>query len=65
MLTVEEAASRLRVSKKTIWRWLQNGRLIGTKPGGGRNSKWLIQEEVVERLAGVANTDPQGKEQGL
>jgi excisionase family DNA binding protein len=33
-LTVQEAASELRVSRTTIWRWIAEGRLAAYRAGG-------------------------------
>jgi excisionase family DNA binding protein len=44
MLTLEEVAQRLKVSVKTIRRWLQQGRLTGIKMG----KLWRIRETELE-----------------
>lgn len=40
MFTLEEVAKRLKVSVKTIRRWLQEGRLTGFKMG----KLWRVKE---------------------
>ncbi len=46
MLTIEETATRLRVTPETIRRQLRAGRLEGAKVG----AKWLIKPETVDQL---------------
>ncbi|GMU51953.1 MAG: hypothetical protein AMXMBFR33_10990 [Candidatus Xenobia bacterium] len=45
LLTPEEAATRLRLSRRTVIGWLQQGRLPGIKVG----NRWRIQESDVLR----------------
>ena len=47
LLTVEEAASILKVSKYTIKRWLKSGKLQGSKLGGNR---WKVLSESCNSL---------------
>ncbi|MFC3980213.1 helix-turn-helix domain-containing protein [Streptosporangium sp. NPDC001559] len=42
MLTVEEAAARLRVSQWTIRRAIRRGELSATKTSSARNGRWRI-----------------------
>ena len=47
-LTVPEAAEALRVHDETVRRWLQAGRLRGTKlPGRG---DWRIPQAEIDRI---------------
>ncbi len=46
MLTIEETATRLRVTPETVRRHVRAGRLEGAKVG----AKWLIKPETVEML---------------
>jgi excisionase family DNA binding protein len=46
MLTVEEAAERLRVSRETVRRWVRMGRLAGVHVG----RHWLIPPAEIERV---------------
>ncbi len=57
VLTVYEAAARLRVGEETIRNWLRSGRLAGTRPGGKR-AGWRIPETEVERLLRPAGVEP-------
>ena len=50
LLTVTEAAERLRVNPETIRRMLRDGRLHGVQPVGRRGG-WRIPSSEVERLA--------------
>ena len=51
LLTLEEAAERLRISKHTLYNWLQNGkngiREYAFKMG---DKKWVFKEEDLERF---------------
>jgi len=46
MITTNQAASRARVSRQTISRWLSCGLLIGTRVG----PIWLVDEHEVDRV---------------
>lgn len=50
-LTTSEAAKRLKVTEKTIRRWLQDGDLKGVK--NPRGSRWLIPADAL-RPANIA-----------
>lgn len=54
MLTIQETATRLRVTQETVRRHVRAGRLEGAKVG----AKWLINPETVERLLLPTNTAP-------
>lgn len=47
LLTVPEAAERLRVSEWSIRRWLRSGRLKGVRIGGSR-AGWRVRESELE-----------------
>ncbi len=49
MLTVAEAAARLRINPETIRVWLRSGKLRGHMPGGDRIG-WRIPESEVRRV---------------
>jgi len=44
-LTTAEAAERLKVTEKTIRRWLTDGDLVGIK--NPRGSRWLIPADAL------------------
>lgn len=46
LLTMDEAAERLRVSRRTVERYIESGLLKRTKPGG----RTLIEERELERF---------------
>ncbi len=46
ILTVKEVADYLKVSRSTVWRWCNQGKLSAFKAGRG----WRVQKEEVERF---------------
>jgi excisionase family DNA binding protein len=49
MLTVFEAAERLRANPQTIRRWLREGKIKGVMPGGTKLG-YRIPESEIRRL---------------
>jgi excisionase family DNA binding protein len=49
--SVTQVAREFSVDPETVKRWIRRGRLKAAKPGGTRNSKWLIDQAEVDRLA--------------
>jgi PTS system nitrogen regulatory IIA component len=61
LLTVQEVADYLRVSRVTAWRWCQQGTIPAFRIG--RN--WRIRRDKLLELEGIAEPDhhgPDGKE---
>jgi excisionase family DNA binding protein len=56
MLTVREAAERIRTSEVTVRRWLWAGKLKGHRPGGTKLG-WRIPESEVERVLRGSSDD--------
>jgi excisionase family DNA binding protein len=50
VLTVEEAAERLRFSTKTILTWIKQGKLPAHRIGSGKGARWRIPAAAVARL---------------
>lgn len=48
ILTVQEVANYLKVSRSTVWRWCNEGRLQAFKAGHG----WRVHRLAVEKLIG-------------
>jgi excisionase family DNA binding protein len=46
LLTIEEAAEYLRLSKKTTWRWCRSGRLPAFKIG----HQWRISKADMQEM---------------
>ncbi len=46
LLTLEEAAQRLRTSIWTVRRWIREGKLVGTKIGG----EWRVDPADLEEF---------------
>jgi excisionase family DNA binding protein len=44
--TPEEVATKLQVTRRTVYRWLTEGKLPGLRAGAG----WRITEAAVERF---------------
>ena len=49
MLTVAEAADRLKISQETVRIWLRSGKMRGHRPGGDKIG-WRIPASEVERV---------------
>jgi excisionase family DNA binding protein len=49
-LTRKEVAQLLRVSERTVDRWLQRGDLGGYKLGNGRTTLWRIPKEELKKF---------------
>ena len=47
--TPDEVANKLKVSKRTVYGWLQNGKLMGFKVG----TMWRIRKEALEEFTGM------------
>ena len=57
LLTVAEAAACLRVSRATLWRWCQEGRVPALKIG----HEWrILLGPVLQRLVEAAGTGEMG-----
>lgn len=54
LLTVQEAAASLRVSRSTVWRWCRDGTLSSAFKIG-RN--WRIHRSELERILGQEFND--------
>jgi excisionase family DNA binding protein len=48
ILTVQEVANYLKVSRSTVWRWCNEGRMSAFKVGHG----WRVHRSEVERIVG-------------
>lgn len=48
ILTAEEVAKLLKISKQTMWNWCKKGRVPAYKMPGSR--KWLINSKDLEKL---------------
>ena len=55
IITVQEAAERLRVSRSTIWRWCRNGTLSSAFKIG---RTWRIYQAEVEGIIGQGFQPP-------
>lgn len=59
LLRIQETAKLLRVSKWTIYRWVDEGRLRGTKIG--RGSLRIFRTSVEELIEKTRIEDPTGR----
>ena len=48
ILTVQEVADYLKVSRSTVWRWCNEGRMSAFKIGHG----WRVHRSEVEKIVG-------------
>ncbi|WP_272999437.1 helix-turn-helix domain-containing protein [Hydrogenibacillus schlegelii] len=53
LLTPEEVAERLRVTRRSVYEWLRTGRLRGLKAG----TRWRIRPEDLERFLSEEDED--------
>lgn len=59
-LTIEEAAEYLRVSRRTIYRWVHDGLLPGYR--AGPRGPWRFRQEDLDGLMRRAGTEEAGEE---
>ncbi len=64
ILTVQEVANYLKVSRSTVWRWCSQGKLSAFKLGRGWRLRWseverLISQEMEVIAEAVQETDSQ------
>ena len=58
VLTVQEVATYLKVSRSTVWRWCKNGKLPAFRIG----REWRIHQETLDKLTGrVPALNPQSE----
>ncbi len=60
LLTLEEAAERLRTSTWTVRRWIREGKLVGTRIGGQLRVDSADLEEFIRK----GRTDQKQEDQG-
>jgi excisionase family DNA binding protein len=48
ILTVQEVANYFKVSRSTVWRWCNQGRLLAFKAGHG----WRVHRSELEKIVG-------------
>jgi excisionase family DNA binding protein len=58
-ITVSEAAERLGVSERTVWRYLKSDKLTGHTVGDAGSQRTLIDPDSVTRIASERGRDPQ------
>ena len=54
LLTVDETADCLKISKATIWQWCRSGRLPAVKLG----RQWRIRRRDLEAMLDPSSPDP-------
>ncbi|MBI5877194.1 MAG: helix-turn-helix domain-containing protein [Chloroflexi bacterium] len=50
LMTVQEVADYLKVSRTTVWRWCSDGRLPACKVGRG----WRVRRKDLERFVSLS-----------
>jgi excisionase family DNA binding protein len=58
ILTVREVAEYLKLSRTTIWRWCNEGKLQAFKVGRG----WRIHRSEIEKITGRNTQNPDDAE---
>jgi excisionase family DNA binding protein len=56
LLTVPEVATQLRITPKTVRRWLREGKLQGVRLGG-KKVGWRIAQGEINRLVGMPGSE--------
>lgn len=56
LLTVLEVATQLRITPKTVRRWLREGKLHGVRLGG-KKVGWRITQGEVDRLVSLPGAE--------
>lgn len=49
--SVSETAKLLKVSRVTVWQWIQDGLLPARRTGLGKKSPYAIKEEDLQKAA--------------
>jgi excisionase family DNA binding protein len=57
LLTVREVAQRIRASRESVRRWIRDGRLQATRPGGTKLGYRIRESEVTRFLESGVPTD--------
>lgn len=57
LLTPQEVAKALKVSRKAVYNWLRRGRLRGVKLGGWKASLWRVPKKSLEEFIRKRNGD--------
>ncbi len=58
-ITVSDAAERLGVSERTVWRYLKSDKLAGHTVGDAGSQRTLIDQDSVTQMASKRGRDPQ------
>lgn len=59
ILTVQEVAKYLKVSRSTVWRWCNQRRLLAFKAGHG----WRVHRTAVEKMMGCSLEQFEGEDE--
>ncbi|MBE7549608.1 MAG: helix-turn-helix domain-containing protein [Anaerolineales bacterium] len=59
ILTVQEVAKYLKVSRSTVWRWCNQRRLLAFKAGHG----WRVHRTAVEKMMGYSLEQFEGEDE--
>ena len=54
-LTTDEASEALRCNRKTLYRWIREGRIPATRFG----HRWLIDRDAIEKASRTNGSQPQ------
>jgi len=63
LLSVQQVAERLHISKDTVYKLIRTGKLKAFKPTGGKTCPWLITEQSLTKYvkAKLREYDPEEK----
>lgn len=57
VFSIQEVAKWLKVSERTIWRWIEQNQIKVIRLGTGKKNLTRITASEIERIGGVVKTD--------
>lgn len=57
VFSIREVAKWLKVSERTVWRWIEQNQIKVIRLGAGKKNLTRITASEIERIGGVVKTD--------
>lgn len=57
VFTIQEVSRWLKVSERTIWRWIEQNQIKVIRLGQGKKNVTRITASEIQRIGGVVKTD--------